>query len=214
MNAIIAKISVSIKFFAPTCFHIFRHFNLYEELLTSLMIIFFIIVMIIAVGLCFNNRKIVESSSDKYLLIESSNNENDDDEMEILNSENSLYRSDSGVDSNKGENNNKFNFVGIIVLFIGVTYVPILSLCGSIFQCSDSPEGFVLTYDPSLSCDSNDHTLMAIFASVVIILLGVGYPLFIFFQIRKFYKENSLYEKDKMKTYGFIYLKYKPKVIE
>ena len=82
----------------------------------------------------------------------------------------------------------------ILILLLILWYSPVIQCSASMYECfEDEDLGWVLVSDASVSCDSSIwRTFTNIFAVGVWVLVGAGFPVFIFTQMVKLRKKGTL----------------------
>jgi hypothetical protein len=81
-----------------------------------------------------------------------------------------------------------------IVLLTVLTYSPLVQIAAAMYRCVDDPDvGWVLASDARVSCESSLlRTTTNIHALAVIVIVGVGLPLFIIRKMLQLRREDKL----------------------
>ena len=92
-----------------------------------------------------------------------------------------------------------------------ILYNVLCQRCFEAFVCDTLPDGTsVLVADPSIECNSAEHQGLLGFAIISLILYIVGIPTHFLWKLYTLRKNDKLKDKQALKTYGFLYLAYKP----
>lgn len=72
-----------------------------------------------------------------------------------------------------------------VISFLLCFYTPVTYISLALISCTKIGDGFYLSLDPSVQCFTPKHLAMFIVACIIIIVVSLGVPIYIFIQIRK-----------------------------
>lgn len=125
----------------------------------------------------------------------------------IIDIKNDMIKNDNVVNLSRIEtkvySDNISRLQQLSFLFLVTFYAPILALLSSAFPCVDSEKGKILLYDEKVSCETYRYTLMTAFCGVAIIIIGIGFPLYLFNIFRYLNENHMLYDNKIISKFGF-----------
>ena len=76
-----------------------------------------------------------------------------------------------------------------VTLLIAIAYLPILRLCLQAFECVDvAGKGSFLIADTRVECTSEEHKTVQIAAGIILVVFGIGVPLYILIKVHRIRK--------------------------
>ena len=93
------------------------------------------------------------------------------------------------------------------VLAMTVLYLPIVRMCMQSYDCIklDGVDGTRLEHDIDIKCESAAHETTQATASIMLVLVGVGMPLYVMYQVRKIRVAGKLDDPRTLDAYGAFY---------
>ncbi len=102
-----------------------------------------------------------------------------------------------------------------VTLLIAIAYLPILRLCLQAFECVDvAGKGSFLIADTRVECTSEEHKTVQIAAGIILVVFGIGVPLYILIKVHRIRKSNKLDDNRTLDVSGSYYEMYKRPEIE
>ena len=91
------------------------------------------------------------------------------------------------------------------VLALTVMYLPIVRLCLQSYECVHHGDGYVLTHDTDLTCDSPFHRVTQAVASLILLFVGLGVPFMVLFRVRTIRVNGALDGAREITSWGALY---------
>jgi len=93
------------------------------------------------------------------------------------------------------------------VLSMTVLYLPIIRMCLQSYDCisMDGVDGLRLEHDIDIDCESPVHQAIQATASMMVIVVGFGMPLYVIYQVRKIRLAGKLDDPRTLDAYGAFY---------
>jgi len=92
-------------------------------------------------------------------------------------------------------------------LSMTVLYLPIIRLCLQSFDCIDVAgfDGERLEYDVDIVCSSSSHRAIQAVSGILLVLIGIGLPLAIFFKVRSIFASGKSNDPRTIDLWGSFY---------
>jgi hypothetical protein len=93
------------------------------------------------------------------------------------------------------------------VLSMTVLYLPIIRMCLQSYDCisMDGVDGLRLEHDIDIDCESPGHQAIQATASIMLVVVGFGMPLYAIYQVRKIRLAGKLDDPRTLDAYGAFY---------
>jgi len=91
------------------------------------------------------------------------------------------------------------------VLCMTVMYLPVVRVSLQAYDCTETSEGFILTYDPKIFCTDSSHIIAQAAAAFFLGAVGIGLPFVVIYRVRKIRLQGKLDDAQTIDTYGALY---------
>ena len=91
------------------------------------------------------------------------------------------------------------------VLCLTIMYLPVVRVCLQAFDCTETTEGQILTYDANVYCTDVTHIVAQVAAAFFLLVIGVGLPVAVIWKVRQIRVSGKLDDAQTIDTYGALY---------